>query len=513
MSVMRKSGPEAVIYCRISSDPEGAGLGVRRQERDCRDLCERRGWPVAGVYVDNDVSAADQRKARPGYQEMVDRLKQGGIHAVVAWSQDRLVRRPVELEEFVALCEASGTQRLETVQGSLDLGTGDGLLIARIKGAVAADEIARLKARTRRKHQELAERGFRNGGGMRQFGYAASGSEIDDREALVVKEVVQRLLTGETVGALCRDLNAREVTTVTGRRWSPMVLRRMASAASIAGYRERAGVFYEGQWPGIVALEDVIRLRAMLRDRQRPHRTARRYLLTGFLVCSRCGERLRARPRRDGKRCYVCARGPGIPESACGRLSIVAEPVEECISNSAIALVDSPELARAVEDERKERANSPSGEVLAEIDRRLEELASEWGGGGLSDGEWKAARERLDHRRREALVAAEKPAVLRPAENWIGRTGALRDAWPSLNLDKKRAIIAAVLVRVDVAPATHGRTFDPLRLNPVWQLDADVKVSWTEEGRATVDEIRLLGLPEGTTDQVAGLLANSRPRR
>ncbi|HEX9978366.1 MAG TPA: recombinase family protein, partial [Acidimicrobiia bacterium] len=47
----------AAAYARISSDPEGTHLGVERQVADCRELAERLGWPVAGVYVDDDISA------------------------------------------------------------------------------------------------------------------------------------------------------------------------------------------------------------------------------------------------------------------------------------------------------------------------------------------------------------------------------------------------------------------------------------------------------------------------
>ncbi|MBA3489531.1 MAG: recombinase family protein, partial [Longispora sp.] len=47
----------AGIYVRISQDREGAGLGVARQETDCRALCERLGWTVVDVYADNDTSA------------------------------------------------------------------------------------------------------------------------------------------------------------------------------------------------------------------------------------------------------------------------------------------------------------------------------------------------------------------------------------------------------------------------------------------------------------------------
>jgi site-specific DNA recombinase len=45
------------IYCRISRDRVGAGLGVERQEEDCRDLANRLRWDVVDVYTDNDLSA------------------------------------------------------------------------------------------------------------------------------------------------------------------------------------------------------------------------------------------------------------------------------------------------------------------------------------------------------------------------------------------------------------------------------------------------------------------------
>ena len=55
---MEKPNPlAAAIYARISRDREGAGLGVERQEADCRALAERLGWDVVAVYVDNDISA------------------------------------------------------------------------------------------------------------------------------------------------------------------------------------------------------------------------------------------------------------------------------------------------------------------------------------------------------------------------------------------------------------------------------------------------------------------------
>jgi site-specific DNA recombinase len=64
----------AAIYCRISRDRIGAGLGVERQETECRELAARLGWTVAVVYVDNDISAYSG-KARPGYRALLEDLK------------------------------------------------------------------------------------------------------------------------------------------------------------------------------------------------------------------------------------------------------------------------------------------------------------------------------------------------------------------------------------------------------------------------------------------------------
>ena len=83
-------------------------MGVARQEADCRELAVRKGWLVGGVYVDNDISAADVRKRRPEYERLLDDIKAGIVDGVLAWDADRLHRRPVELEGFFEVADAAG---------------------------------------------------------------------------------------------------------------------------------------------------------------------------------------------------------------------------------------------------------------------------------------------------------------------------------------------------------------------------------------------------------------------
>jgi site-specific DNA recombinase len=85
----------AAIYCRISGDDADddthKGAGVARQEEGFRALCKRRGWTVAEVIADNDISALSGHH-RPGYTRLLHLMESGQVGAVVAYAPERLHR-------------------------------------------------------------------------------------------------------------------------------------------------------------------------------------------------------------------------------------------------------------------------------------------------------------------------------------------------------------------------------------------------------------------------------------
>ena len=95
---------------------------VRRE--DCLPWRRQLGWPVAEVYVDNDVSAYSG-KPRPAYRRMLRDIKDGTRDALVVYDLDRLVRQPRELEEFFDICDAAGLTSFASVTGDLDLANDD----------------------------------------------------------------------------------------------------------------------------------------------------------------------------------------------------------------------------------------------------------------------------------------------------------------------------------------------------------------------------------------------------
>ncbi|MER5575567.1 hypothetical protein [Streptomyces massasporeus] len=74
------------MYCRISHTRDEDQTGVDRQERICRETAERLLLHVeaAHAYVDNNRSAWQRNRKRPGWEEMGDGeirhvMRHGGV--------------------------------------------------------------------------------------------------------------------------------------------------------------------------------------------------------------------------------------------------------------------------------------------------------------------------------------------------------------------------------------------------------------------------------------------------
>ena len=234
------TSPRAVaIYARISSDIEGTGLGVKRQVQDCRRLAEQLGWPVVDEYVDNDVSAYSGKR-RPEYERMLADIADGAVDGVLVYHIDRLTRRPLELEEFFGVIDSAKVAHVKFVTGDADLSSGDGLLVARIMAAVAANESSPKSRRVRRTLEQTAQEGKPHGG-QRAYGYAADHVTVVPEVAAVIRDMAARFLAGESLWGLTIWLNENGVPPTRGTRWRSNRLRDVLRSPRIAGLRTHHG--------------------------------------------------------------------------------------------------------------------------------------------------------------------------------------------------------------------------------------------------------------------------------
>ena len=243
----------AGIYVRISQDRAGAGLGVERQEGECRELAERLGYAVAEIYCDNDLSAYSGRR-RPDYERMLTDIESGGITAVIAWHPDRLHRRMAELERYISACDKHGVMTHTVRAGIVDLSTAAGKMTARHVGVAATYESELKSERLKAARVQQAKRGSHHGG-IRCYGYEKDGVTVVADEAAEIASACTAIAGGASLRSIVRDMNTRKVPTTTGKvgGWTSQQLRQTLISPRIAGYSTHKGAIVgTASWPAIV---------------------------------------------------------------------------------------------------------------------------------------------------------------------------------------------------------------------------------------------------------------------
>lgn len=278
----------ADVYARVSQDREKTGLATGRQVEDAEKLCAMRGWPIAERFVDDDVSAAGQKR-RPEFEKLLAKIKDGRTRIVVAWSIDRITRNRADTVRFIEACQEHQVM-LALCRGSdIDMATPMGRLMADQLAGYARFEIEVKSDRQRRAHEQAAAAG--KPPMRRAFGYHASGEKSPD-EAEAVRELFARFLAGASVSSLVRWLADAGHTTTTGKAWDRAGVRKLLRNVRYAGIRVHRGIEVgRGTWDGIVTEDEVRSAAALLADPARREQltgNARRHLGSGLYRCGRC---------------------------------------------------------------------------------------------------------------------------------------------------------------------------------------------------------------------------------
>lgn len=132
----------AAIYARVSThnnsqDPE-------MQTRELLEYCERRGWDLAGSYVDNGISGSEE--SRPELNRLMTDARQRKLDVVLVWKLDRFGRSLKHLVNALAEFEALGII-FASLKDNLDLSTPSGRLMFQIIGAMAEFERSLIRER------------------------------------------------------------------------------------------------------------------------------------------------------------------------------------------------------------------------------------------------------------------------------------------------------------------------------------------------------------------------------
>ena len=430
---------KAKIYTRFSDASRQDANSTAAQIRNCVQLIEREGWQHIGTYSDEGISGSDNE--RPEYRHLLADAEAGKFDVIVLDETSRFTRAPGELQRQLAMLKFRG-QFLVDCRGFDSRQAGSSLL-ASVSNYMDEQEVEKIIHRTRRGQREVVEMDLNPGG--RAFAYSSVPVKTNGKrrwrivvvpeQAEVVREIFRRYIAGEGFSTIADSLNARGVPS-PGSTWQRKTRRRrgwLASAvrAILCNEKYRGKLIWNrtkwtkvpftakrkmverprSEWVirdmpalAIVSENTWQRVRARFAEpsRRKQARASKlrrgrppRYLLSGLMVCDRCGAKIII----ESKGRYSCSSRTNGAKSLCdNHLRVDHEVAEtallsgikrELLSDDLIAY-----MQRRVRERIRDMHNNakPASRLvkrlqseLREIDSKLQRIADAIEATGISD--------------------------------------------------------------------------------------------------------------------------------
>jgi DNA invertase Pin-like site-specific DNA recombinase len=148
---------KAALYARVSTTN---GQDPTMQTRELKEYCERRGWKIAGEYVDAGISGA--REKRPELDRLMADAHRRRFDAIVVWKFDRFARSVSHLLRALETFKALGIEFV-SLSEQVDTSTPTGRMIFTVLGAVAELERSLIAERVRAGLRNARAKGKRLG--------------------------------------------------------------------------------------------------------------------------------------------------------------------------------------------------------------------------------------------------------------------------------------------------------------------------------------------------------------
>lgn len=464
----------ARILLRNSTDRQAKAGTVAAQRGPVRKLAVSLGATEIVEYLEEAVSGAAPLDERDVLRKLLAEAEAGDL--VVAFDMSRLTRSDDWIERYTVLGHLRRARlRPATVaDGEIHLDTIGGRITTHVRAEIAADERTTIRRRMHAGKANAAERGQKPQGAT-PYGYrydrTAKQWSVDQREADVVRGIVERIIAGESCGAVAIALN-RAGVNVPKRGTSPASPRWTARRVWHLVTRP----IYRGEWsfdgraiavPAIVDTDTWQRAQAALlaAGRRGLRRTQHVYLLDeGHGRCGLCGAPLHIHygGTTGYSSYYVCARR--LADKACDLQWWRTDEADALVWQEVRRVLERPDLleealrARAVDAESDGGAGdgdvAASEAQLARLATVREVLTTQYRRERITAAELERELDAVDRQRRllEQTLAAARYASER-ARAAVAEIGSMRAYLLELGeqLDVADAVAQRVIARA-VAP-------------------------------------------------------------
>ena len=155
---IRSDALRVAIYARVSTSNNGQDPTM--QTRELGEYIERRGWNLAGEYIDIGISGTKEK--RPELDRLMADAHRRRFDCVVVWKFDRFARSVSHLLRALETFKAQGIEFVSFTE-QMDTSTPAGKMVFTVLGAVAELERSLIVERVRAGLRNAKAKGKRLG--------------------------------------------------------------------------------------------------------------------------------------------------------------------------------------------------------------------------------------------------------------------------------------------------------------------------------------------------------------
>lgn len=357
-------------YLRVSTDKQAdKGYSLGEQEERVKAFCTAKGWNLIKIYKDPGFTGSNLD--RPALQELISDIKAYDI--VLVNKLDRLSRSQKDTLHLIQDVFAPNGCSFVSMQESFDTTTPIGIAMVGILSAFAQLERSQIKERMKMGKEGRKKKGLWHGGVNIPTGYDyKDGILIPNDEAHQVKQIYEMYLKGTSLRDITRYLSSTYTTRYTSWNYVGTVRRILANPVYIGMIGE-----YKGQHEPLIDIETFEKVQVMLDEHKTGQKVATgKHLLTGFIRCGYCGNRVTITSSKTKKAKYSYYRCGTKDTSSLNKLDYKCElnsfkekEINQIVINEILKLnlkdIEVRETKEEIPDNSKE---------IAKIDQQVKRL-------------------------------------------------------------------------------------------------------------------------------------------
>lgn len=295
---------KAALYIRVSTQEQVENYSIESQRERLEAFVKAKDWTIYDTYTDPGYSGSNID--RPALQKLLKDLHK--IDVVVVYRLDRLSRSQRDTLSLIEEHFLTNNVDFVSITETLDTSTPFGKAMIGILSVFAQLERETITERMRMGLIKRAEAGLRvMGGDYDPSGYKRTEGmlEVVPEEAEHIQKVFDLYEQYHSITKVQKRLKEVGYPVWRFRRYRDILANRL-----YCGYVAFAGKYYKGQHDPIISEEQFDRVQVLLsRHKGNNAHKAKASLLSGLIVCGRCGEpyyTYQAKDKDKVYRYYLC---------------------------------------------------------------------------------------------------------------------------------------------------------------------------------------------------------------